>query len=135
MKIINYIFYCTYRFVLKTPNKNNALDVAGVLTPYIFVMHGVAIYCTLLFFLNRRDLINGTSTSIMVFIFFALVAMSCFYYVIKKNDKKVLKQFNNLNNSSKPTWIGFFLFIETLLLGFIVAGLLILYTKIFRGEP
>jgi len=120
MKYINYIYYCAYRVVLKT-RPDVAHVWAIIFLPSSVSMHSAAIHLILtkVFDVSKTEAHQWKVAGLIVYAI--MITMSFWYYCINNNGRKVVARFGYLENTSKPAWIGFIMFLEMLLLPLLVA--------------
>jgi hypothetical protein len=134
MRFFDWLYYCIYRYVLKTPDR-----AASDAWPCIFVaftpcMHVMFAYETValsitgvLWPLPRKP--------IFILIFALLLGGSFWHYVWKGNGVRVVNTYQKAGDPQRYTRLGRIICWETLLLPFIFAAIFILSQKLTAWPP
>lgn len=132
MKLANYIYYCIYRFVLKTPARSYADAWPIAFLALTLAIHVLSIYFLFALVAEKAMapvvLIKRFGVAAIIF----LMGLFFWHYVMKGNGPRVISSFEKLGNEGKYAREGAIMFVETLLLPLTLTCLLILWTKL-RG--
>jgi hypothetical protein len=136
MKFFDYIYYCIYRYVLKTPDRK-AADV----WPHLFIAWTLWIHGLMAFWIfvlaseiqlpgvrNQRKLIGVGTFVILMLVFY-------WHYSWNDNGARVIHSFQKRGDPAKYAQMGAIMWWESLLLLFIVVGFLILSQKLTGWPP
>jgi hypothetical protein len=131
---MNYVYYCIYRFVSTTPDR-----AASDAWPIVFLalsmwIHGLIAYWIVTLVVGF-GLESRTGRTLCVVIMLTLMIALSWHYVWKGNGERVVRSYQKLGREKKYAWIGALMFAETLLVVFMVGGLLIVSQKLFGWPP
>jgi hypothetical protein len=122
MRLLNYVYYCSYRFFLKTSLRSYADAGPGLFLALSIWIHGMMLYY-LFTLITGMELMSGTEGRLVcVLVIVFLVAAFCWYYAWKENAARVIGSFEKRGNGKKYARLGAIMLIETVLLPFIVGG-------------
>jgi hypothetical protein len=133
MRLLDYMYYCIYRYVLKTPDR-----VAADAWPIAFLtwtlwIHGLMAYALVAL------IIPGSLPSPSKLVWTAggvfLAALFYWYYVWKGNGSRLIHSFEERRNETHYARMGAMMWWESLLIVFIVGGFLILSQKLTGWPP
>jgi hypothetical protein len=127
MNMVNYIYYCIYRFVLKTPGKAIAEEWAVVFLALTATVHAEMTYCFVLLATGHSLLPSRQAQPYIVLAMVLLIGLSFFHYIKNGNSNKVITTFKWAKEANKYAWIGGLMFFETVLLPAVVAGYFIVF--------
>jgi hypothetical protein len=134
MRVLNFIYYCIYRYVSKTPALGNVDAWPNLFVVFTLFVHAFFAY-ELFALIVSGGLWHLPPKSIFIGTLVMLMAMSYWYYNSKENGAKVVRCYEERGNSAKYARIGAILWYETFLLPFIVIGVLILSQKLTGWPP
>jgi hypothetical protein len=134
MRLFDFVYYCIYRYVLKTPDRA-ASDTWPVLvvafTPFLNVV-----------FLYEAFALGLTGTlwplprkSVLIAAFIVLAALGFWHYSWKQNGVRVVRAYEKRGHPDKYVRLGSIIWWETLLLPFIFAGIFITLQKLTGWPP
>ena len=128
------MYYCIYRYVLKTPPWTRSADaLPGVFLAWTLSIHGLVILWIFTLAANLRP--HPLAKPIGVAVLVLLLALFCWHYVWKENSTRVIRVFEKRGDHAKYARIGAIMWYESLLILFIVGGLLILSQKLTGWPP
>jgi hypothetical protein len=116
MKLADYIYYCIYRFILKTPARKGADAWPGVFLALTSVIHLMAIYFVLAVTFKGVSIPIGELKLVVCGLMILLLGLSFRLYVWKARGIQVIKSFEKLGHKNRYAIIGFILFVETTIL-------------------
>jgi hypothetical protein len=134
MKIVDYVYYCIYRFFLRTPIRSDADVWPGVFLPLTLCIHALTIYFLWTLF-DGRIFAKAEVKIIGVVAMVLLLAASCWHYVWKENGARVIRSFERRGNETRYALLGAIMFIETACLPLGLSLLLILTQKLTGWPP
>lgn len=130
MKLANYIYYCIYRFVLKTPARSDADAWAIVFLALTLGIHMLTGYFIITQLAGADMASSAQLKEIGVAAFIVLIVLFFVHYVMNGNGLRVISSFEKLASDAKYARVGAIMFVETLLLPLTLSCLLILWTKL-----
>jgi hypothetical protein len=134
MKVLNFIYYCIYRYVLKTPDR-----VAVDAWPNIFVVFSLFVHAFFAYELVALIVSGGLwhlpSKPVFIAVLVLLLVASYWYYVWSGNGTRVVRCYEKRGNQEKYARMGALIWYETWLLPFMVIGVLILSQKLTGWPP
>jgi uncharacterized BrkB/YihY/UPF0761 family membrane protein len=135
LRLLDYIYYCLYRLVLKTPIRADADAWPGVFLAMIIWIHGLTIY---FFYTLVAGLPFGWNTNLKLICVVGMVitlALLCWYYVWLENAGRVIREYEKHGKDKKYARLGAVMFIETALLPLSFTGLMVLSQKLTGWPP
>jgi hypothetical protein len=132
LRLADYVYYCIYRFVSKTPDRG-AADV----WPVLFLALALCTHAFCGYFvvsqiagfelapLSRMKVVIATTVILLSSLFF-------WHYVYRGYGERVVIIYSTVGREGKYARVGLMMFVETLLLPFIVACVLVAWTKLTR---
>jgi hypothetical protein len=138
VKLFDYIYYCSYRFFLKTPLRSGVDAWPGVFLAISTFVHGLTLY--FLFSLvtgldGIEAILHDAGRLACIASMFLLSAVFCWYYVWKENAGRVIRSFDRRGNERKYARLGALMLIETVLLAPVVIFLLVMSQKLSGWPP
>jgi hypothetical protein len=136
MRLLNLVYYCIYRYVLKTPGRLAADAWSGVILAWSLWIHALMAFW--IFTLATRVHLPVTANAgkiIWLGALFLLAAMFYWHYVWKGNNERVIQRLEKRGSPEKYARIGSIMWYESLLLVFVCVGLLILSQKLTGWPP
>ncbi len=132
MKLADYIYYCIYRFVLRTPTRSYA-DA----WPIAFLALTLWTHLLTVYFIISRILGKPMAASLQlkeIGIVSMVLSMVLFFwhYVIGGNGVRVVASFEELGNENKYARTGMIIFAETLFLPLLAVGIMIYWRKLIQ---
>jgi hypothetical protein len=130
MEWIDYVYYCIYRFVLKTPDRSGAEVWPIVFLALALWIHGLTVYFV---FTQVTGMEIATSAVLKKIGVGAMILTMLFFfwrYVIQENSARVISSFEKRGNERKYARVGMIMFIETLLLPLVLVCLVLVWTKL-----
>ncbi len=133
MKLLDYVYYCVYRYFSKAPDRAAADAWSIAVLTWTLWIHGLIAYWVVELaaswaFPFPTKLIAGAAGIILAAIFY-------WYYAWKGNGARVVRSFEKCGCQAKYSRLGAALWWESLLILFIVVGLLILSQKLTGWPP
>jgi H+/Cl- antiporter ClcA len=129
MDMINYIYYCIYRFVLKTPARSDAEAWAGVFLALTAIIHAITFYFLFTLLTDKQMAPPAQLKLGGVAAMFLLIGVSFWHYVFRGNGPKVIKAFEKQRTDANYARTGAIMFAETLLLPLALSFLLTFLAK------
>jgi hypothetical protein len=138
MKLLDYIYYCSYRFFLRTPLRSGADAWPSVFLAISTFVNALTIYflLTVVTGIDGIDRIPhdvGRLLSVILMFFFA--ALLCWHYVWRENAGRVISSFEKRGNRGKYAVIGAIMVAETLCLPFTLMLVLICSQRLTGWPP
>jgi hypothetical protein len=130
MKLADYIYYCIYRFILKTPNRSYADAWPIAFLPLTLWIHVLTVYFLFTQFSGRHMAPSAQVKEICLVVLISSMALFFWHYVVRGNGSRVIASFEKLGNERKFARVGLIMFVEALLLPLTLVFLLILWTKL-----
>jgi hypothetical protein len=134
VKLLNYIYYCFYRFYLKTPLRSEADVWPTVFLALTLCIHALAIYFLVTLVAGVRMVAKAEIKTVGVVAMILLMVAFFWYYVLKENGTRVVRSFEKLGNEAKYWRLGAIMVVETACLPVGLPLLLILSQKLI-GWP
>src|SRR5947208_2645347 len=116
MRLLNYIYYCSYRFFLKTSFRPHVDAAPGVFLALTVAMHGLTLYFLFTVATGRAMIPDTEGRLAFVATMVLLLAIFYWYYVWKGNAARVIASFEKRGNDRKYALLGAIMLIETALL-------------------
>ena|ERR1700739_3058902 len=135
MRVMNYVYYCLYRFVLKTPLRVEADAWPGVFLALTLCIHALTIY---FFYTLLADSAFGPRSTIRMICIVGMVLILIilyWYYVWMENAARVIREYEKRGNDKKYARLGAIILFETALLPLGLSGILILTQKLTGWPP
>lgn len=130
MHIADYIYYCVYRFVLRTPARSYADAWPIAFLALTLWIHGLTAY----FVFTRVAGVEMASSILLKLIGLAAMVLTMIFffwhYVLRGGGARVISSFAKLGDDGKYAGAGLIMFIETLLLPMGLVCLLLACTKL-----
>jgi len=130
MRLADYVYYCIYRFVLRTPTKSYA-DA----WPIVFLALTLWTHALTAYFIFTQ--VAGTEMAASVFLKKIGVTLMVFtigfffwHYIMQENGARVISSFEKLGNEGKYARTGLVLFVETILLPLAMVCSLVAWKKL-----
>lgn len=136
MKILDYMYYCIYRYVLKTPDRVAADTWPNLFLGWTLWIHALMAFWVFTLAAEMRvplSHVQGEMAVVATLIF--LMAIFYWYYAWRGNDQRVIQSFEKRGNQARYARLGAIMWYESLLVVFIVGGVLILSQKLTGWPP
>jgi hypothetical protein len=130
MTWVNYIYYCIYRFILKTPARSNADVWPIVFLALTICTHAISVYFVLTLFTHTRMDPTGRIKVIGIISMVILMLFFFVHYTARGNGVRVIRSFDKLGNNRNYARMGAFMFVETTLLPLTLMFALLLSQKL-----
>jgi NADH:ubiquinone oxidoreductase subunit 6 (subunit J) len=134
MRFFDYIYYCVYRYVLKTPGRTYIDAWPNLFLALTLFLHAIFGYGFVGLMLTGSlwplpsKLICGMALVVLMIMFY-------WYYNSKGNGSRVIRSYEKRDNPTKYARLGAIIVYEGFLLPFIVAGVLIVSQKLTGWPP
>ena len=135
MRLFDYIYYCLYRFVLKTPVRADADAWPGVFLAMIIWIDGLTIYFFYTLVAGSPFDSKGNLRLICIVGFMLTLALLCWYYVWLENAGRVIREYEKRGADKKYARLGAIIFIGTALLPLGYTGMMTLSQKLTGWPP
>ena len=136
MKVMDYIYYCFYRYVLRTPNREAAEIWPAVFLGWTLWIHGLMAFWILTLAVRFQIPISpGRAKTIVIGTLFFLMLFFHWHYIWRNNAARVIQSFEKRENPKRYARFGAVMWYESLLLLFLVVGVLILSQKLTGWPP
>jgi len=134
MKLFNYIYYCIYRYVLKAPDRVAADAWPPVFLGWTLWIHALMLYW-LAFLIAPGKVPALPNKIICVGVMIFLIAVFSWYYVLRENGARVIRSFEQRQNQGNYARLGALMWYESLLVLFMVVGVLALSQRLTGWPP
>jgi hypothetical protein len=130
MKWANHIYYCIYRLVLKTPTPSYADAWPIAFLALTLWIHALTVYYIITRFADVGMASSALGKRIGLSVMVLSMMFFFWHYVLRGNGARVIDSFSNLGDERKYARIGLILFVETMLLPFIIVGLRLAWARL-----
>lgn len=135
MKVLNFIYYCFYRFYLRTPLRSEADAWPIIFLALTLCLHALAFYF-LVTLLAGEPMVAKTEIKVVGVVAMIILMAAFFWYdVWKDNGTRVIRSFEKLGNDAKYSRLGAIMFVETACLPLGLILLLVLSQKLTGWPP
>jgi hypothetical protein len=116
MRILNFIYYSIYRFVLKTPTPEYAKAWAVVFAPYTVWSHALGAYFLVTHYTGAPMAPAAHAKAIGIVVMASTMLLSFRYYITSGTGERVIGRYAKRGSDTKYALIGAIMLIETTLL-------------------
>lgn len=130
MKWADYIYYCIYRFVLKTPARSYADAWPIAFLALTLWTHVLTVYFLITLAVGKAMDASLLTNKFCISVIVGLIVLFFWHYVLRGNAARVISSFEKRGDERKYARVGAIMFVETVLLPLTLVCLLILGTKL-----
>ena len=127
---VDYIYYCIYRFVLRTPAKSYADAWPIVFLALTLCVHVLTVYFLVTLLTGTEVAHSAQAKGVSLAAFFLLTVMFFWHYAVKGHGSQVISSFEEHGIDAKYWRAGAIMFLETLLLPLTLSCFLIFAPKV-----
>lgn len=133
MRLLDYMYYCIYRYFSKTPDRAAADAWTIASLTWTLWIHGLMAYWVIELAVSWA--LPSPSKLMWAAAGIILAAMFYWHYIWKGNHERVIHSFEKRGDQTKYARVGAIMWWEGLLILFIVIGLVILSQKLTGWPP
>jgi len=134
VRLFDYIYYCIYRYVLRTPDRA-AIDAwPNIFIGFTFWVHIMFVYETVAMIMTG-GLWHLPRTPVFIMLVILTMVALFWHYVWRGNGARVVHDYQKRGHAEKYARVGAFLWYESLLLPFAWGGIFILSQKLTGWPP